>query len=266
MSATKGRSSGEQSVARERPCKCCGGPATLIGAVDFNKNCADPPGARTVRAGVSVPYHRCAACGFLFTSAFDAFSHDEFRTHIYNADYASVDPDYAELRPTGNASLIAHLFSGVKDRISVLDYGGGNGRLERELRRAGFVDTRTYDPFVPESSHRPDRTFNLVLAFEVAEHAHRPLETFAEMAALLAPDGLLLFSTLVQTVQTTQQGLNWWYVAPRNGHVSMYTTDSLVHIGRKVGLNFGSASQNLHVMFREVPTFAKGLFGAPAVA
>lgn len=246
-------------------CKCCGGPAHLVGAVDFNKNCADPSGERTLPSGLIVPYHRCAACGLLFTAAFDAFTHDDFRRHIYNADYASVDPDYAELRPTSNAGMISRLFGDAKGHISLLDYGGGNGTLERELRRAGFADVFTYDPFVAESSQRPDRRFNLVLAFEVAEHAHRPLETFADMMALLAPDGLLIFSTLVQSQETQRQGLLWWYVAPRNGHVSLYSTASLVILGRQLGVQFGSAGQNLHVMFRQVPTFARKLFEGPGV-
>jgi hypothetical protein len=266
MSAANQGTPDRALVPQQLACKCCGGAAHLVGAVDFNKNCADDSGARTPRSGASIPYHRCADCGFLFTGAFDAFTHDDFRRHIYNADYAAVDPHYAELRPTANAAMIARCFDDVKDRISVLDYGGGNGRLERELRRAGFADVRTYDPFVPESSQRPDRLFNLVVAFEVAEHAHRPLETFADMTSLLAPDGLLVFSTLVQTEQTQREGLQWWYVAPRNGHVSLYTTDALVILGRRLGVRFGSADQNLHVMFRQMPTFAAKLFGAPTVA
>jgi 2-polyprenyl-6-hydroxyphenyl methylase/3-demethylubiquinone-9 3-methyltransferase len=264
MPATNDPTTNAVPVPLQIPCKCCGGPAWLVGEVDFNKNCVDPEGTQTSRAGVPIPYHRCKNCGFLFTARFDNFSRQDFATHIYNAQYALVDPDYAEERPVANAALVTQLFGEFKNDLAILDYGGGNGRLERELRDGGFAEVRTYDPFVQESSRRPDHTFNLVLAFEVVEHTHRPLETFKDMTSLLVPDGLLLFSTLLQSEETQREGLRWGYVAPRNGHVSLYTAEALAVIGRHVHFNFASANQNMHSMFRELPPFARKLFGEPA--
>jgi hypothetical protein len=64
------------------PCKICGEPAPLYGTVDFNRNCEIEGGTRLPPSGTLVRYRRCRACGFLFTDAFDRWSHDDFRTHI----------------------------------------------------------------------------------------------------------------------------------------------------------------------------------------
>src|ERR1700679_4213605 len=86
------------------PCKCCGNPATLFGVVDFNKNCViaqrllDP-------CGIPIYYHRCQTCGFIFTTALDGFTSEDFAKWIYNDQYPLLDPDYAENRPSENANF-----------------------------------------------------------------------------------------------------------------------------------------------------------------
>jgi 2-polyprenyl-6-hydroxyphenyl methylase/3-demethylubiquinone-9 3-methyltransferase len=61
-----------------------------------------------------VRYRRCRARGFLFTDAFDRWSQDDFKTHIYNEGYAAVDLKYAEARPRNNATAVLALFGADK--------------------------------------------------------------------------------------------------------------------------------------------------------
>ncbi len=98
-------------------------------------------------SGIPVTYFRCTACGFLFTRDFDAWSHADFGNRIYNAEYAFVDPDFAERRPAANASYVTHNFGIHRKEIRVLDYGGGEGRMMDLLRAEGFRSVNTYDPF-----------------------------------------------------------------------------------------------------------------------
>ena len=70
-----------------RPCKICRQPAPLFGLVDFNRNCQIPDCVKLPLTGTPVYYRRCNACGFLFTDAFDDWSPDDFKTHIYNGGY-----------------------------------------------------------------------------------------------------------------------------------------------------------------------------------
>ena len=91
-------------------CKCCGATAWLCGVVDFHKNCEVQRRHPLPISGIPIYYHRCPTCGFIFTTAFDHFTHEDFARHIYNGDYIFVDPDYQDERPRGNAGLISNLF------------------------------------------------------------------------------------------------------------------------------------------------------------
>lgn len=242
------------------PCKLCQQPAALYGLVDFNRNCTIPGGVKLPLTGAPVYYRRCGSCGFLFTDAFDDWSQDDFKTHIYNGGYLAVDPGYLEVRPRGNAGVVAQIFGAHKATLRVLDFGGGNDVLCGELRAAGFPVATTFDPFVPEFAKPPDGKFNLITCFETLEHMPDPLTGIGAIVAHLAEPGLILFSTLLQPADFEKLGMNWWYVGPRNGHVSMFSRDALAQAWRSHGCNTGSFNDNLHVAFRTMPDFAKPLF------
>jgi tetratricopeptide (TPR) repeat protein/SAM-dependent methyltransferase len=239
------------------PCKICGDASSLFGVVDFHKICIEAQGKRLNLSGIPVYYRRCATCRFVFSDSFDRWTEETFARRIYNADYHLVDPDFASLRPEGNARLIAEAFDTSRSEISILDFGGGSGRLAEILRERGF-SAITYDPF---STHRqlPQGRFNLITCFEVLEHAPQPAETLRILHSLLEDDGLILFSTLLQPKNFDTIGLNWWYAGPRNGHLSLYSVDSLIRLFAKAGLRVASYNENLHLAYRQVPHFARHL-------
>lgn len=240
----------------ETPCKCCATEAPLYGVVDFNKNCEMLRRKVFDLSGIPIYYYRCPQCQFIFTTAFDHFTTVDFHRYIYNEDYLLVDPDYQQLRPRGNAAFLSRLFADRRPQ-HILDYGGGNGLLAELLRTAGFSQADTYDPFVARYSVRPPHRYDCVVSFEVAEHSTDPVRTFAEMNDLLMDPGLILLSTLLQPANIDQQGLGWWYAGPRNGHVSLYSRASLEAIVRHHQFKMGSFNDNLHVLYRNIPDFAK---------
>jgi SAM-dependent methyltransferase len=218
-----------------------------------------PGTARLPLSGIPVYYRQCGACGFVFTDQFDRWSSAEFLAHIYNERYRDVDPDSVDLRPRSNATLIAQQFGAHRDRLSCLDFGGGDGTLARLLREFGFPAALSYDPFTPGADALPTARFDLVTAFEVLEHVPDPKRTLAALANLVADDGMVLFSTLVLPADFASHGVNWWYVAPRNGHISLYARRSLALLWQALGFTFGSFNDNLHVAWRRVPSFAAHL-------
>ena len=249
--------SGLQAVcARQTRCKCCGAQAFPYGVVDFHKNCEIYRRKVLEISGVPIYYHRCPGCRFIFTTAFDEFTHEDFRRYVYNEEYLLVDPDYPDARPRANAAVLYHLFSGARPRC-ILDYGGGQGVLAELLQAAGFPQVDTYDPFVPRYAARPTDRFDCVVSFEVVEHSTDPARAFAEMNDCLTDKGLILFSTLLQPIDIDVQGLNWWYAGPRNGHVSLYSRASLEKVVQPLGFKLGSFNENLHVLYREIPEFAR---------
>jgi 2-polyprenyl-6-hydroxyphenyl methylase/3-demethylubiquinone-9 3-methyltransferase len=238
-------------------CKVCRGASPLFGVVDFHKSCMEARGLRLSLSGVPVYYRRCGQCGFTFTDVFDGWKQEEFQRRIYNDDYIRVDPDFVEARPAANARMVAESFPDAKGSIRILDYGGGSGLLAERLREMGF-SAATYDPF-SNFDGVPKERFDLITCFEVMEHVPQPKETVAAMVSLLKEDGAILFSTLVQPAEFEQIGLGWWYAAPRNGHISLYTAAALARLFKAHGMRVGSFSVALHIAYGRVPAFAAHL-------
>jgi len=241
-------------------CKVCQGPSPLFGVIDFHKSCIEAQGKRLALSGSPIYYRRCSLCSFTFTTAFDTWTHADFHQQIYNDDYIVVDPDFVELRPTQNAKVLAETFQASRTSIDILDYGGGSGLTAGLLRKQGFSAT-TYDPF-SDFNVLPTESFDLISCFEVMEHVPCPKETVATMVSLLKESGAILFSTLLQPAQFEAIGLNWWYAAPRNGHVSLYSTLSLAHLFQPHGMRVSSFSEGVHIAYREIPSFASHLLKA----
>ncbi|EJN14178.1 hypothetical protein PMI42_02261 [Bradyrhizobium sp. YR681] len=241
------------------PCKICGGEAALFGVVDFAKHCSEARVRRLPLSGMPVYYRRCLSCEFLFTDAFDDWSEATFKAEIYNDGYIEVDPDYRQVRPTGNARLVHSLFGANKTELRVLDYGGGDGLLSETLRSSGFPEPRTFDPFVADFARPLEEKFDIVTCFETLEHMPDPTAGIAAIVASMKETGLVLFSTLVQPPDFEMLGVNWWYVGPRNGHVSIFSRAALVRAWRSHGYQTASFDDNLHMAFRSLPEFARHL-------
>ena len=189
-------------------------------------------------------------CGFIFTTALDHFTQDDFERFVYNDEYPLIDPDYEDARPRGNATLVGRLLSEAKF-ARILDYGGGNGKLAGFLREAGFLDVQTYDPFVPEFASKPTGLFDFVICFEMLEHSTDPMQTLTDLIGCLTDSGIILISTLLQPADIDRQGLSWWYAAPRNAHISLYSAASLGKLVERVGFQLHSLDQSYHVLYRQ---------------
>ena len=219
-----------------RPCPVCRGDTATLDIVDFNKSCEEARGRYLPAANVAIEYVRCEQCEFCFAPAMVDWTLEDFAAKVYNADYVQVDPDYLEARPRGNAQFLDRTFPAVDADIRHLDYGGGNGLLAEILLDRGW-QSASYDVFVDrEIDIRDFGSFDLITAFEVFEHVPDPARLVADLASLLDEGGLVLFSTLVTDGHIVAgQPLQWWYASPRNGHISLYSRESLTRLGAAAG-------------------------------
>src|SRR5262245_61459490 len=234
-------------------CKICDGVAELYGVVDINRPCEIPGGCRPPLSGIPVYYRRCAACGFLFTDTFDDWSEDQFKTHIYNDGYLAFDPDYVTKRPNANAALVTKFWAAHKANMRVLDFGGGNDVFCEALRANGFREAVTYDPMVPQYARRPEGKFDLVTCFETLEHLPDPAAGIAAIVDCVAEPGAVFYSTLTQPADFDRIGVSWWYVGPRNGHISIFTRRSLALAWERHGYKAASFNDGSHLAFRTLP-------------
>lgn len=119
----------------------------------------------------------------------------------------------------------------------------------------------SYDPFV---HHDVDIAtlpkVNLLTAFEVFEHVAQPQQLMRNIDTLLVEDGLVLFSTLLCDGHIARnRRLDWWYASPRNGHISLFSRNSLVQLAGQFGYTCASFSDGYHALFRQVPAWARHL-------
>ena len=216
-------------------CKLCGGFSPPFDSLDFFKCCSPGNPFAFGIAGIHADYRRCRDCGFIFTDFFDDWTPAELATYVYNADYARIDPEYAEIRPANVAATVAsHL--GAWREIDILDYGSGSGVFPARMAEHGFCNITNYDPF--SSPARPDRTFSLITCFEVIQHTVSPRVCLEDMRRFLAPGGCIVFSQPLQPANIETIRGSWWYIGPRNGHASIFTGDALARLAGDCGLLF----------------------------
>jgi 2-polyprenyl-6-hydroxyphenyl methylase/3-demethylubiquinone-9 3-methyltransferase len=231
----------------EPACKCCGGATSFFAGYDFARTCEDQKSPVFARTGIDIPYYRCSSCGFVFTPYFDGWTKETFAQRIYNSEYILADPGFAAERPKYMAEQLSALLAPVPSDIRILDYGGGEGRLIQELKLHGFEGGESFDPFFSDGT-RPQGPFDLVTAFEVAEHTADPILLFEDALSFLTEQGVLLFTTALQDRKTDR---DWWYIAPRNGHISIHSYASLQRLATAVSATCLSLDDNLHMFYRE---------------
>lgn len=242
-------------------CPVCARAAELFDVVDFNKNCEENRGLFLPLSGHPVYYARCGTCSYTYAPEFGTWTDQDFLDKIYNHDYIQVDPDYAVHRVLENAQLLNNFFGPYRQYIRHLDYGGGNGKLAALLRQAQW-DSASYDPF-PSTDADMDNfgQFNLITAFEVFEHVPDPCVLMENLDKLLqAGDGLVFFSTAISDgLINARERLNWWYVAPRNGHIGIFSTASLHALASRYRFTYSAMGRSFHVFYRNFPPWAEKL-------
>ncbi len=230
--------------ASPRLCPICAKPARLALRKEANVCCADYFEGRRLfgQDRGEIDLFECTVCGFAWMPALHAWDDARLRAEIYNGDYAICDPHFEEIRPQKLAPWLAPHCAGR----SLLDYGGGEGRLAELLRGLG-VAAESYDPFF-HAGAPPEHTYDLVTAFEVIEHVGAQSQLFTTLAALLKPGASLIFSTLLKPMRL--EG-DHWYPCARNGHISWHSAASLSLSLAQTGLIGVSLSPELHVAARD---------------
>jgi len=247
-------------VGERIACPVCGDDCVALDVVDFSKSCEEQRGKFLVQSGIPVYYYLCQGCQFCCAPWIAGWTPAEFAERIYNDEYILVDPDYRDARPRGNAQSLISTFGDHGRNIRHLDYGGGAGVLSRLLNEKGWKSA-SCDPFTDKGMDAGTLgQFDLITAIEVFEHIPDVDGLITGLSALLAPGGIVVFSTMVSDGRITiGQRLTWWYAAPRNGHISLYSRKSLALLGAKQGFNLLSFTDGMHMFYKQVPAWASHL-------
>ena len=232
-------------------CPVCQTPSPVLDTLDLNRASIALPSA-----DIAIAYHLCPACGFCFAPEMCAWAPETFAKHIYNADYALLDPDYLSVRPKGNVDLLSSLFGKNRAAIRHLDYGSGQGLLSRLLQQEDW-NSSAYDPFDGQARDLAALgRYNLITAVEVFEHVPDVHALMTSLLSLLDEPGVILFSTVLSDGNIRAGSrIDWGYAAPRNGHISLFSSHSLRYLAQDYGLSCKSLSDGLHAFWKKPPAW-----------
>lgn len=229
----------------------------MLDVVDFNKSCS----ASLPLSGLPIYYFLCPACSFCFAPEMQRWPIEMFAEKVYNQDYVVVDPAYVEIRPHGNARSLLDKLPHFPSHLRHLDYGGGAGDLSRMLCDHGWSST-SYDPFYNKDADLKNYAgFDFITAYEVFEHVPDINVLMQNLQNLLKPDGVIFFTTSLSDGHIKRdERLSWWYASPRNGHISLFSAQSLSHLALRYEFQFASDWVGHHAFYRTTPEWIKPLF------
>ena len=225
-------------------------------SVDFHKSCNDPNAPVFPPSGEEMGYSSCVGCGFAHCKEMAGWSEEKLSERVYNAGYILVDPEYVKTRPENNARDVKRLFGKHTTTIRHLDYGSGTGLFGTLMKKEGF-NTISFDPF--SGGGVPHGKYNFITAFEVFEHAQDVSNLMDELDKYAEDACVIYFSTSLSDGRL-KSGY-WWYVAPRNGHINLFSKDSIKLLGEEYGFAMESFNQNYHVFHRGESPLMDDLYG-----
>ncbi|MBT8543381.1 methyltransferase domain-containing protein [Polynucleobacter paneuropaeus] len=245
-------------------CPICNQQANPLGAVSLNKSCNQTNSLKLDNSEESIEFFRCVSCHHIFIENLSQWSRKNLSEKIYNSEFDIFDPDFLELRPRANSQYLVSLLGEQLKRLRHLDFGSGNGLLSELLSKLGTQST-SYDPYMGEYQTLADsESYDLITAFEVFQHLNDPKEALRKMGSMLNENGIILFSTLLSDSEISEgRELNWWYVAPRNGHVSLFSKNSLELLGKQFGFQLFSLTPNFHIFYKTIPQWAVHFIPSP---
>jgi SAM-dependent methyltransferase len=237
------------SEPKMKVCKICGGMSKLFDVVDFHKYCGQQEMFVSDIAGIEVSYYRCEICDFTFTDFCDDWTKDDFSRYIYNEEYVLVDPEYESIRPIYTADNMAKILSDC-EQLRIIDYGAGSGRFAYEMQKRGFASIQNYDPF--SSPDLPEGRFDVACLFEVIEHMPDPLASLRTiLSQVLKPEGIIILTQSIQPDTFEQIRGRWWYLGPRNGHISTFSEVTFRRICANLHMRFFNLRPGYYVFCRE---------------
>lgn len=105
----------------------------------------------------------------------------------------------------------------------LLDYGCGPSPVLQSILKQTYDRVDGYDPFFYPM--KPDHRYDMIMATEVLEHLHHPMETLHDMHQLMKPQGYLSIMTLFRPYHPDD--FNQWFYIRDTTHVMFYTPKTL---------------------------------------
>jgi len=188
-------------------------------------------------------YHRCARCDLTFLDPRQRPSREEERAEYALHRNDPADPRYR--RHLGR--LLEPLTAPLPPGAEGLDFGCGPGPAVAAMLRERGLAVANYDPFFHPDPGVLERTYDVVVCTEVAEHFHHPGREFARLARLLRPGGRLGVMTRLLTPEIE---LAAWYYLRERSHVAFYSPATMAWLAGRFGWTLWQQLPDLTIFSR----------------
>ncbi len=188
-----------------------------------------------------IEYYLCNYCQFIYSPTWDNKDTHFWEKEIYNEDYIKyVDPDFSGKRSKDIAPVlkeIIHILAKkYKTNLSILDYGSGQSLLSKELKKlTPSIHVESYDPYAVNNTNSKTN-YDLIIAIEVFEHAVDVHMLMQDIVDRTNNDSIIIFTT--KLISSSRLNLEWDYIAPRNGHISIFSKQALKKLASIYNLYF----------------------------
>lgn len=202
--------------------------------------------SKSNRLGNQYDYLMCKNCRFLFEKDLAGNSGHLAQkvNNIYQKDYFETTDIGWKMRGDGFLRVIKRIikiysfFKGGK-KVSVLDYGGGNGYLASKLSQSFNVSY--YDKFEKPTVtgaytivQKPVKA-DIMYAVELVEHITDIKEW--DFLKKSEPD-VFVFTTCLSDNIERKELADWPYINADGGHTAIYSCKSLYLLGKKYGFMY----------------------------
>lgn len=173
-------------------------------------------------------YYYCDHCYARFCPPefYPKSSYEKSRYETHNNDIENI----------GYQSFVMPLVEKVRAVFSPedkgLDYGAGPGPVISKLLRESGYDISVYDPFFHPDKALLKTRYDYIVACEVIEHFHYPLEEFQFLHDRLLTGGKLICMT---SIYHSQIDFKTWHYKNDKTHVLFYHKKTLEYIKERFG-------------------------------
>ncbi len=175
-------------------------------------------------------FFRCAHCAFIFSPL--KVSREEEEQH-YKSQWGLADAETWRSK----AEVLLNVILQYNTPKSILDFGSGCGSLTQAFRVLGYPTT-PLEPMIhgflkdQEFKH----PFDAIVGIEVIEHLPDPVSELRELEKVLAPGGVMVFSTLMTNAfinhPLAQDHFSSWWYKDDPTHVSFFSNQTLDALAR----------------------------------
>lgn len=184
----------------------------------FCSICGNPAPLRLRK--LTIDYFECESCKHLFSD------------YIEQDNMVGGEHEIGRNQQQNHIRLdrVATMTNGMKkEDVNIVDWGCGHGMLVADLRAAGY-NVMGFDPYNPEFNRLPEKgKYHVCLMVEIIEHTCPDYIELDAINRCLLDGGLTYIETGFSNIPQ-QDGIpldDYFYIAPQNGHSSIFSHHSL---------------------------------------